>query len=252
MNGDGKPDLVVANSSSDGTVSVLLGNGDGTFQPAMTYDSGCWAYSVAVADVNGDGKPDLVVANCSESGDGAAGVLLGNGDGTFQPVAAYDSGGVLAHGAAVADVNGDGKPDIIVANWWSSLGGVLLGNGDGTFQAAVTYGSGGGYATAVAVGDVNLDGKLDLVIANCSTPTGNSCPSREMAVGVLLGNGNGTFQSATGFDSAARAPTSIAVADFNGDGWPDIVVAAFASNSSRGTVVVLINDSSPATATALA
>jgi len=120
----------------------------------VTYDSGGYdAYSVVVADVNGDGKSDLVVANeCNNvygCPNGSVGVLLGNGDGTFQTAVPYDSGGSTSRSVAVGDVNGDGKPDLVVANQcvissncMNGLVGVLLGNGDGTFQAAVTYGSG--------------------------------------------------------------------------------------------------------------
>ena len=122
---------------------------DRIFLTAPTYGSGgYYAESVAVADVNGDGKPDLVVTDqCSDSAcmnHGFVGVLLGKGDGTFQPVGTYDSGGYNAFSVAVEDVNGDGKPDLVVANVCAtsncSTGGavsVLLGNGDGTFQAAL-------------------------------------------------------------------------------------------------------------------
>ena len=179
VNGDGKPDLVVANqcvsasNCNNGTVGVLLGNGDGTFQAPVSYDSGgAAAESVTVADVNGDGKSDLLVANicpslnCESTTAGVVGVLLGNGDGTFQSVVTYSSGGLYAISLAVADVNGDGKPDIVVANFDGNNVSVLLGNGDGTFQKALTYGPGGYLALSVAVGDVNRDGKADLVVAN--------------------------------------------------------------------------------------
>ena len=123
VNGDAKPDLLVANQcagsscgGSTGIVGVLLGNGDGTFQAAVSYESGGQnAYSVAVNDVDGDGKPDLVVANyCTRGGcgDGTVAVLLGSGDGTFRPPVSYDSGGAHAFSVAVKDVNGDGKPDL--------------------------------------------------------------------------------------------------------------------------------------------
>jgi hypothetical protein len=152
LNGDSNIDLVVANQDSS-TVAVLLGNGDGTFQTAESYSSGgIFTESVAVADVNGDGKPDLLVAiNCTSSVDcsGLVAVLLGNGDGTFHPAVAYSSGGQSAESVAVADVNGDGKPDLLVANICASLGSctigtvdVLLGFGDGTFLPAVGYSSG--------------------------------------------------------------------------------------------------------------
>ena len=126
VNGDGKPDLVAANvystaSPTSGSIGVLLGNGDGTFQPAISFNSGAVnAVSVKVADVNGDGIPDLVVANqCSDSScaSGTVSVLLGKGKGAFQPAVNYGSGGQYASSVAVADVNHDGKPDLIVTNW---------------------------------------------------------------------------------------------------------------------------------------
>ncbi len=122
VNGDGKPDILVANHGS-GTVGVLLANGNGTFQPAVTYEEGGNSpFSIAVDDVNSDGKPDLLVGN----GSSTVGVLLGNGNGTFQAAEEYDSGGAGQQSVAVADVNGDGRPDVIAANFEGPGGG--LGN----------------------------------------------------------------------------------------------------------------------------
>ncbi len=206
------------------------------FLPAVTYDSGglsCYGQGipfrwVAVADVNGDGKPDVVVTGC---GSDTVSVLLGNGDGTLQGAVTYASGGQAPQAIAIADVNGDGKPDILVANNGSSTVGVLLGNGDGTFQPAVTYDSGGPPADLV-VADVNRDGKPDLVVTTCST---DGCFDQGGSVAVLLGNGDGTFQPPVTF--SAGIPTSVAVADVNGDGIPDVVVGNW---DNPGTVAVLL------------
>jgi hypothetical protein len=236
VNGDGKPDLLVANDSGNdgsGSVGVLLGNGDGTFQSAVSYDSGgSVAYSVAVGDVNGDGKQDLLVANYLS---GTVGVLLGNGDGTFQPAVTYNSGGSSPIRVALADVNGDGKPDLLVTNYLSDTVGVLLGNGDGTFQSAVTYNSGASLPDSVAVADVNGDSKPDLVVGGYS-------------VGVLLGNGDGTFQPAVVYPSRGYFVSSVVVADVNADGKPDVVVANCAPSGSancfsgKGLVGVLLGN----------
>lgn len=254
MNADGKPDVIVAHvcgtsdlCTEDGTVDVLLGNGDGTFQPAVAYDSGGLSpYSVAVADVNGDGKPDLLVqnfcadiTNCYIGGSiSTVGVLLGNGDGTFQTAVAYSSGGNQAQSMAVADVNGDGKPDLLVANFCPSSSscvngtvGVLLGNGDGTFQVAVTYASGGNQASAVTASDVNSDGKVDLLVSNLCVSTTNCANG---TVGVLLGNGDGTFQAAVTYASGGYSPHSVAVADMNADGNADLVVLNDGADANDG------------------
>jgi Big-like domain-containing protein/VCBS repeat protein/FG-GAP repeat protein len=248
VNGDGKLDLLVANTLSSeggfsGSVGVLLGNGDGTFQTVVAYDSGGWgADSLVVADVNGDGKPDIVVANvCSQLGlinpcttqyKGAVGVLLGNGDGTFQPAIAYDSGGVSPRDVAVADLRGEGKLDLVVTSSSGNID-VLLGNGDGTFQPAAPYSEPGAlYESAVA--DLNGDGKLDLLVANL-------CGS-ECGLGVVLGNGDGTFETAVAYDSGGLEVLSVAVADVNGDGKPDLVAANTEGASSHGLVSTLLGN----------
>jgi hypothetical protein len=248
VNGDGNLDLLVANEAGTQVngnyttldVSVLLGNGDGTFQAAVAYDSsGTSLSSIAVGDLNRDGKPDLVVAidcggllNCANPG--VVGVLMGRGDGTFPSVVTYGSGATDPGWVAVGDVNGDGSPDLVVANRSGSVG-VLLGNGDGTFQPAVTYSSGGGQSVKIA--DMNGDGKPDLLMV-----AGGS-------VVVLLGNGDGTFQSPVTFNSGGTYSASLAIADLNGDGRLELAVAnqSGCNGCGRGAVGVLLKDTEATT-----
>ena len=270
LNDDGKPDLAVTtcadNSCSNFAVGVLLGNGDGTFQPAVKYvTDGYLDQSVVVADVNADGKPDLVVANyCASASDcptASVSVLLGNGDGSFKAASTYGSGAFYASGVAVADINGDGKMDVVVSNLCVSGSdancangttgmvadgsvGVLLGNGDGTFRPAVSYDSGGKTALQVTIADVNNDGKPDLVVSNACGDSSNC--GGDGLVGVLLGNGDGTFQTAMSYDSGGTNAQGVAAADVNGDGKLDLLVTNFDACSTNacpdGSVSVLLGN----------
>jgi hypothetical protein len=177
INGDGKPDLVTANGR-DGSVSVLINNGDGTFAAPVTYAAGTDPVAVAVGDVNGDGFPDLVVA---DSAGNSVQILLNDGDGSFAaPVATLDGSGPVA--VVLADVDGDGHPDIVVADQGDSKVAILIGVGDGTFAAPVFYGT-GPEPGWIAVQDLSGDGRLDLVTANYS----------DGSVSVFANTGHGDF-----------------------------------------------------------
>lgn len=273
VNRDGNPDLVVANwcqsyscskGSDEGVVSVLLGNGDGTFQAPMNFSSGAiGATTVAIGDVNGDRKPDLIVGNgCLSDADcngGIVSVLLGKGNGTFKPAVTYSSGGYDATSVALGDLNGDGHLDIVASDVCLNLDkckyglgpgglGVLIGKGDGTFQPVVSYTTGGLWATSVAVGDVNDDGKLDIVVGNLcgATDRFGDC-NLGGTVGVLPGNGDGTFRDPKKYNSGGSQSTSVAIGDLNGDGRPDLAVA-----DEDGGIGILLNQLLIPTKTTLA
>ncbi len=220
FNGDGKPDMAVANSGSN-NVSILLGNGDGTYQPAVNFNAGLSPNSIAVGDFNGDGKLDLAVfqaGNTSNATAGAISILLGNGNGTFQApknTALTEFSSVMA----VADFNLDQKSDLAVSSVDSSTGtavvtlSIFLGKGDGTFQPAkqtpVPNPSGGALASA----DFNRDSKPDLAVVTSA------------GILILLSNGDGTFLPGARVAVAdGFTPDSVQTADLNLDGGPDLVV----------------------------
>ncbi len=211
FNGDGIADLAVANRN-DGTVTILLGNGDGTFQAGITVKNVPSAQAIAVGDFNGDGKLDLAVTN---SGYNSVTILLGNGDGTFTPAASVLSAGVLPAGIAVGDLNGDGLPDLAVSNYANNTISIFLSNGDGTFTIApaITL---QGAPQSITVADFNGDGKADLAVAVAR-------PNNE-SIAILLGNGDGTFTVSSESHAVGEYPSSIVAADFNGDGKTDLAV----------------------------
>ncbi|MBZ5616670.1 MAG: FG-GAP-like repeat-containing protein [Acidobacteriia bacterium] len=229
FNQDGHPDLAVTNSdagTSNG-VSVLLGNGDGTFQPHVDYATGTRPTSVVAADFNRDGKLDLAVTNGSAD---SVSVLLGKGDGTFQPHVDYATD-LNPQWLAVADFNADGYLDIATANYGPdySYGSVsiFLGNGDGTFRSQVTYAAGVN-PFGVMVGDFNRDGRPDLAVVNNNGWFG---------VQILIGNGDGSFQSPVYYATGMNPRVGV-VADFNSDGNLDLAIA----NCIQNNVSILLGD----------
>jgi hypothetical protein len=223
FNGDGKLDLAVSNLNG-ANVTILLGNGDGTFTPAAASPAtGVWPCSVAAGDFNGDGKLDLAVANQNS---GNVTILLGNGDGTFTPAAASPWAGSAPISVAVGDFNADGKLDLAVANYGSNNVTILLGNGDGSFTPAFPTPATGAEPYSVAVGDFNGDGILDLAVANSDSNN----------VTILLGKGDGTFTPAASSPATGAEPSSVAVGDFNRDGKLDLAVTN--RNDNNATVLL--------------
>jgi hypothetical protein len=229
LNGDGKPDLAVT-SSDEGTVSVLLNLGNGSFAFKDAYATGLNPYSVAALDLNGDGKPDLAVAN---GADDTVSVLLNLSNGNFFAPLVYKTGDVPSSIAAL-DLNGDGKPDLATANQDGASVSVLLNLGNGSFAPQPPlFAIPGGAPTSITALDLNGDGKPDFATSNIATMS-----DQMSTVGVLLNQGDGTFPTLALYE-VGQSPRQILALDLNADGKPDLVIA----NADDNTVSVLLGKS---------
>jgi uncharacterized protein (TIGR03437 family) len=217
FNGDGKHDIAVVYSGPDdgsapGGVSILLGNGDGTLQPAVNYTTGLYAGGIVAWDFNGDGRTDLAVTN---SGAANLVILFGSANGTLTPGATYSLPQASAYigRPVVADINGDGIPDLVVST--SAGVSVLYGAAGGTFKPPTPLIVTSASLAFVAAGDFNKDGKIDIALTD-----GNAGD-----VFIYLNQGNGTFSAPVGY-SIGYEPDAFWVEDFDGDGNLDLVFAA--------------------------
>lgn len=223
FNNDSKLDLVVANFPGGG--NVLYGKGDGTFGVKNAFSAGPFPMAVAVADLNGDKELDVATANYGGSANGdTVSVLLGYGNGTFGSME-YFKTGIAPYDIAAADINGDGKPDLVTADLKSNTVSVLLGNGDGTFKAKIDHPT-GLTPTSVAIGDFTGDGKPDAVVANAGIN----------AVSLHAGNGDGTFKARVEY-AVGDSPMFVGTADLDGDKNLDVLVA----NTFSMSIGILIN-----------
>jgi hypothetical protein len=226
----GHQDILVGTSNSllgtsTDTVSLLLGNGDGTFQAPIQISTGAsGGQDVAAAQFSAGGNYNIIVANYDTNN---VSVLFGNGDGTFQPPVLYPVG-TLPYTVAVGDVNRDGHPDIITSNRGDGTVSVLLNDGTDNFSSRMDYPVGSTPADVV-LGNFHGDSQVDIAVTNYLVIGGS--------VSVLLNNGDGTFAQATQYATGSLA-AGVAVADYNGDGFPDMVVA----NAGSGTLSILRND----------
>jgi FG-GAP-like repeat/FG-GAP repeat len=244
FNHDGIPDVVTADYHGD-SVSVLLGTpsavgsgkGTGVLTAKTSYPAidSAETSNLDVADLDGDGNLDVITANPAVHLASAASVsvFMGRADGTLGPpvTTPIGTGSLQPYAVAIGDFNGDGKQDVAISDLVNGPIVVKLGNGDGTFQPQVLYSAGGHGATIIITRDMNLDGKLDLVCANRGSSD----------VSVLLGRGDGTFRRAiVSTTGPGTSPFSIAVADFNLDGVPDVVTANYMTGN--GSVLLGIGN----------
>jgi Ca2+-binding RTX toxin-like protein len=222
INGDGIPDIAVSNvDSAVDSVSVLLGNGNGTFRPKTDYAVGLYPDAIALGDLNGDHRLDIVTGNANG---GSVSVLLNQGNGTFTRTDYSGVYGYGMNGVALGDLDGDGDLDLVTPTY------ALLNGGDGTFTVQLPFSVPDALPKDVSLGDLNGDGMLDLAVTY----------EYSAVVSVLPGHGDGTFGAGTDYALGGdphEASSDVPLGDLNHDGYLDIV----APNSQTGTVSVLLN-----------
>jgi hypothetical protein len=256
FNGDGVLDFAATSSNNDGQNVVYVGQtvgGNTTYAAGPPLSNPDASYDIcnnSAGDLNGDGKPEIVSTSCTGgAGAGTLTVYLNNGDGTFKPGVSYAAGteptdntqaNIAPLAVTIADVNNDGKADIVSSNYYGGDVTVLLGNGDGTLNVpTLGYSTGGSPKTSALVADFNGDGIVDIIV-----------PDDKFSFAYLQGYGDGTFRSAQDYFSPVpggydAGGTTIASGDFNGDGYPDFVVGNYGYDpntpSGIGITVFLSN-----------
>jgi Bacterial Ig-like domain/FG-GAP-like repeat len=213
FNNDGIPDAATANVLDD-TVSILLGHGDGTFEPQQLVTVGSSPHGLVVLDADGDGDPDIATANTDGNN---VSLLLNNGNGVFGPATSFDSGGNGEYSLGAGDMNNDGIDDLVVGTQNDQMIHVLRGNGNGTFTHASSRPAGGA-TWQLALGDVNRDLNLDVATGNGGSANG----------AILKGNGDGTLGPAAVVTVSGSVVASD-LGDLDGDGDLDWILSSFGS-----------------------
>jgi hypothetical protein len=222
FNNDGRIDIAVANYGND-SVGILLGYGNGTFQDQFIFSTGFFSRPVwvTVGDFNRDGRLDIATANLN---DNDVGILIGYGNGSFMPIASYQTGaGSLPRCIKVGDFNNDNISDIAVVTSGTNTLFVLFGYGDGSFLYGLSQSTGPqSQPYGLAIGDFNNDNRLDIAIAN----------NLGSYVLVYLAYSSQPFGGLTPYSCGdGSSPYSIVASDLNNDGWLDIIVANYGTNN---------------------